>query len=63
MTIGKKYSREKKNRNPAGIYLLKFNNRNARARCETCSKLTIKYQNDATCNCKPGKFGFRNKVF
>ena len=26
---------------PAGIYLLKFNNRNTRARCEKCSKLTI----------------------
>ena len=28
--------------NPAGIYLLKVSNRNTRARCETCSKLTIK---------------------
>ena len=27
---------------PAGIYLLKVNNRNVRARCEICSKLTIK---------------------
>ena len=27
---------------PAGIYLLKVNNRNARTRCEICSKLTIK---------------------
>ena len=27
---------------PAGIYLLKFNNRNTRTRCEICSKLTIK---------------------
>ena len=26
---------------PAGIYLLKVNNRNTRARCEICSKLTI----------------------
>ena len=25
-----------------GIYLLKVNNRNTRARCEICSKLTIK---------------------
>ena len=25
-----------------GIYLFKVNNRNTRARCETCSKLTIK---------------------
>ena len=28
-------------RSPAGIYLLKFNNRNIRIRCEICSKLTI----------------------
>ena len=28
--------------NPAGIYLLKVNNTNTRARCGTCSKLTIK---------------------
>ena len=27
---------------PAGIYLLKVNNRNIRARCEICSELTIK---------------------
>ena len=27
---------------PAGMYLLKFKNRNTRARCEICSKLTIK---------------------
>ena len=27
---------------PAGIYLLKVNNRNTRTRCEICSKLTIK---------------------
>ena len=27
---------------PAGIYLLKVNNRNTRIRCEICSKLTIK---------------------
>ena len=27
---------------PADIYLLKVNNRNTRARCEICSKLTIK---------------------
>ena len=25
---------------PAGIYLLKFNNRNTRTRCKLCSKLT-----------------------
>ena len=29
-------------RKPAGIYLLKINNRNSRTRCEICSKLTIK---------------------
>ena len=28
--------------NPAGIYLLKVNNRNTRTRCEICSKLIIK---------------------
>ena len=27
---------------PAGIYLLKFNNRNTTTRCEICSKLIIK---------------------
>ena len=27
---------------PANIYLLKFNNKNTRKRCEICSKLTIK---------------------
>ena len=27
---------------PAGIYLLKVNNRNTRTWCEICSKLTIK---------------------
>ena len=27
---------------PAGIYLLKVNNRNTRTKCEVCSKLTIK---------------------
>ena len=31
---------------PAGNYRLKVNNRNTRTRCEICSKLTIKYQND-----------------
>ena len=30
------------NVNPANIYLLKFNNKNTRRRCEKCSKLTIK---------------------
>ena len=28
--------------NPAGNYMFKVNNRNTRARCEICSKLTIK---------------------
>ena len=27
---------------PAGIYMLRFNKRNTRTRCEICSKLTIK---------------------
>ena len=27
---------------PAGIYLLKVNNRNTRTKCEICSKITIK---------------------
>ena len=27
---------------PAGVYQLKVKNRNTRARCEICSKLTIK---------------------
>ena len=27
---------------PAGIYLLKYNNRNTRRRCEICSNLTLK---------------------
>ena len=31
-----------------GVYLLKVINRNGRTRCEICSKLTIKFQNDAT---------------
>ena len=30
------------NVSPAGVYLLKVNNRNTRTRCEICSKLTIK---------------------
>ena len=29
---------------PAGIYMFKVNNRNTRKRCEICSKLTIKIQ-------------------
>ena len=28
--------------NPAGMHLLKVNNKNSRTRCEICSKLTIK---------------------
>ena len=31
-----------KNSFPVGIYLLKFNNRNTKKRCEICLKLTIK---------------------
>ena len=36
---------------PAGIYLLKVNNRNTRARCKICSKLIIKHQNNAWRHC------------
>ena len=32
---------------PAGIYMLKVNDRNTRTRCEICLKLTIRRQNDA----------------
>ena len=32
----------KNSRDPAKIYLFKFNNKNSRKRCEICSKLTIK---------------------
>ena len=32
---------------PAGIYLLKVNNRKTRKRCDLCSKLTIKTPEDA----------------
>ena len=31
---------------PAKIYLLKVDHRNTKKMCETCSKLTIKHQND-----------------
>ena len=37
--------------NPVGIYLLKVNNGNTRARCEICSQLTIK-----TPECRSGVF-------
>ena len=30
------------NTNPAGNYMFKVNNKSTRARCEICSKLTIK---------------------
>ena len=33
---------ERNSSNPAGNYMFKVNNRNTRARCEICSKLTIK---------------------
>ena len=29
---------------PVGIYVVKVNNRNTRTRCEMCSKLTVKTQ-------------------
>ena len=32
---------------PAGLYLLKVNNRNTRTRCKLCSNLTWRLQNDA----------------
>ena len=31
---------------PAGIYLLKVMNRNTRTKCEICSKLKYRHQND-----------------
>ena len=34
------------NHNSDNLYLFKFNNRNIRKRCEKCSKLTVKTQND-----------------
>ena len=34
---------------PAGIYLLKVNNRNTRTRCEICSKLTINRNTRTRC--------------
>ena len=37
-----KYAAKKEPSNLADIYLLKVNNKNTRARCEICSKLTIK---------------------
>ena len=39
---------------PAGIYLLKVNYRNTRARCEICSKLTIKTSEWSHCCCSAG---------
>ena len=33
---------------PANIYFFKVNNRNPRKRCEICSKLTLKHQNDVS---------------
>ena len=36
--------------NPAGIYLLKVNNRNTRTKCEICSKLTMKIPGIFTIN-------------
>ena len=33
---------------PANIYFFKVNNRNRRKRCEICSKLTLKHQNDVS---------------
>ena len=33
---------------PANIYFFKVNNRNPGKRCEICSKLTLKHQNDVS---------------
>ena len=41
-TLEKGVKASKLTYHPAGIYLLKVNNRNTRKRCEICSKLTIK---------------------
>ena len=40
--------------NPAGNYMFKFNSRNTTARCEICSKLTIKTSE----RCHWRRFGF-----
>ena len=45
-----------KTHNPAGVYLPKVINRNIRTRCEICSKLTIKHQNDASSGFFIGNF-------
>ena len=42
LTIVIKFTAHEVKQSPAGIYLLKVNNRNSRKRCEICSKLTIK---------------------
>ena len=62
---------------PAGIYLLKVNNRNARTRCEICSTLTIKasgrrpwsntlkqFVGSWTCKCRLGQLsnGLMNRA-
>ena len=36
---------------PTGNYMLKVNNRNTRTRCEICSELIIRYQNNAWHRC------------
>ena len=41
-TFAEEYIQFRKWATPAGIYLLKLNNRNTRTRCEMCSKLTLK---------------------
>ena len=37
---------------PAGSYMFKVNNRNTSAKCEICSKLTIKIPKRRHCPCK-----------
>ena len=36
------YTQQVKTRPPVGTYLLRYNNKNTRTRCEICSNLTIK---------------------
>ena len=38
----RKEEEHRKQQYPAGIYLIKVNDRNTRTRCEICSRLTIK---------------------
>ena len=44
----KSNSKDQASNKPANIYLFQVNNRNTRKRCEICSELIIKTQNDVT---------------